>query len=244
MGEAEQKLKDEIDALLKRAEIEDAAEDEKFGKGRSGDDLPAELARRQRRLAKLQEARVELEAEARQRAEEKKAAVEARLTERREQEQRTGKKIRGREPQPPDATAQRNFTEAESRIMPSGIQNRGPQRQVFVAGVEKGAFAQGYNAQIAVDGAAQIIVAVDVIQQTTDNHRLAPMLEQTERNVGAWPQAASADTGYWNPEQVETIQGQGIDLHVATGKQKHGETSQPDEENQAEAGKNHLCANG
>jgi ATP-binding cassette subfamily B protein len=49
---------------------------------------------------------------------------------------------------------------------------------------------QGYNAQIAVDGQAQIIVAVDVIQQTTDNHQLAPMLEQTERNVGAWPQAA------------------------------------------------------
>jgi hypothetical protein len=95
---------------------------------------------------------------------------------------------------------------------------------------------QGYNAQIAVDGQAQIIVAVDVIQQTTDNHQLAPMLEQTERNTGAWPQAASADTGYWNPQQVEKIQGQGIDLHVATGKQKHGETSQPVEQNPAEVG--------
>src|SRR5271166_1557840 len=52
MGEAEQKLKDEIDALLQRAEAEDAAEDEKYGKGRSGDDLPAELARRESRLAK------------------------------------------------------------------------------------------------------------------------------------------------------------------------------------------------
>ena len=41
MGEAEQKLKDEIDALLKRAEAEDAAEEEKFGKGRSGDCLRA-----------------------------------------------------------------------------------------------------------------------------------------------------------------------------------------------------------
>src|ERR1035438_6309772 len=62
------------------------------------------------------------------------------------------------------------------------------------------------------------------------------MLEQTERNVGAWPQAASADTGYWNPQQVEKFQGQGIDLHVATGKQKHGETSQPVEQNPAAAG--------
>jgi hypothetical protein len=142
-------------------------------------------------LAKLQAAKAELEAEARQQAEEKKAAVEARIADRHEQEERTGKKIRGAEPKAPDpdtaapeAQAQRNFTDPESRIMPSGSQ--------------KDAFVQGYNAQIAVDGAAQIIVAVDVIQQTTDNHQLAPMLEQTERNVGAWPQAASADTGYWS----------------------------------------------
>ena len=67
MGEAEKKLKDEIDALLQRAEAEDAAEDEKYGKGRSGDDLPAELARRESRLAKLQEAKRALEAEARDR---------------------------------------------------------------------------------------------------------------------------------------------------------------------------------
>jgi len=66
LGEAEQKLKDEIDALLQRAEAEDAAEDEKFGKGTSGDDLPAELARRESRLAKLQAAKAELEAKARQ----------------------------------------------------------------------------------------------------------------------------------------------------------------------------------
>ena len=98
MGEAEKQLKDEIDALLKRAEAEDAAEDEKFGKGRSGDDLPAELARRESRLAKLQEAKRALEAEARQQAEEKKAAVEARIAERHQQQERTGKKIRGAEP--------------------------------------------------------------------------------------------------------------------------------------------------
>ena len=229
MGEAETRLKDEIDALLKRAEDEDAAEDEKYGKGRSGDNLPAELARRESRLSKLQEAKQALEAEARQQAEEKKAVVEAKIAERREQEARTGKKVRGAEPKAPDpdtakpdAQAQRNFTDAESRIMPSGNQ--------------KGAFVQGYNAQIAVDGQAQIIVAVDVIQQTTDNHQLAPMLEQTEQNLGTRPQAVSADSGYWNPTQVEKIQGQGIDLHVATSKQKHGQTSQPVEENSIEAG--------
>jgi hypothetical protein len=63
MGEAEQKLKDEIDALLNRAAAEDAAQDEELGKGRSGDDLPAELARWKSRLAKLQEAKRALEEE-------------------------------------------------------------------------------------------------------------------------------------------------------------------------------------
>src|ERR1017187_6403027 len=92
MGEAEKKLKDEIDALLQRAEAEDAAEDEKYGKGRSGDDLPVDLARRESRLAKLQEAKRALEEEARQQAEEKKAAVEARIAERHQQQERTGKK--------------------------------------------------------------------------------------------------------------------------------------------------------
>jgi len=218
MGETEKKLKEEVEALLQRANAMDAAEDDKYGKGQSGDELPAEFARRESRLAKIRAAKAELEAEAQQKAEEKKAAAEAKIAERREQEARTGKKAGGRDPQVPDPAkaepdpkAQRSFTDPESRIMPSGNQ--------------KGSFLQGYNAQAAVDGEAQVIVAVEVIQQTTDNHQLAPMLEQVEQNVGAQPQAVSADSGYWNPEQVEKIQVQGIDLHVATGKQKHGETS-------------------
>jgi len=75
-----------------------------------------------------------------------------------------------------------------------------------------------------------VIVAVEVTQETTDNHQLAPMLEQVEQNVGAKPQAVSADSGYWDPKQVEKIQVQGIDLHVATGKQKHGQSSESTED--------------
>jgi hypothetical protein len=224
MGETEKKLQEQVDELLQRAAAVDADEDEKYGKGQSGDDIPAELVRRESRLKKIREAKAELEAEAKQNAEAKKAEAEAKLADRREQEARTGKKAGGRDPQvpdpekaEPDPKAQRSFTDPESRIMPSGSQ--------------KGAFLQGYNAQAAVDSGAQVIVAVDVIQQTTDNHQLGPMLEQVEQNVGAKPQAVSADSGFWNPEQVETIQGHGIDLHVATSKQKHGETSQSANEN-------------
>lgn len=124
-----------------------------------------------------------------------KPAAEARIAERREQEARTGRKAGGRDPQvpaadeaKPEAKAQRSFTDPESRIMPSGSQ--------------KGSFLQGYNAQGAVDGEAQVIVAADVTQQTTDNAQLEPMLEQVEQNVGARPQA---DNGYWNPEQLEKV---------------------------------------
>jgi hypothetical protein len=185
--------------------------------------------RRESRLKKLREAKAELEAEAKQNAEAKKAAAEAKIADRRDQEARRGKKAGGHDPQVPDPEkaepgpkAQRSFTDPESRIMPSGSQ--------------KGAFLQGYNAQAAVDSQAQVIVAVDVIQQTTDNHQLVPMLEQVEQNVGAKPQAVSADSGFWNPEQVEKIQVQGIDLHVATSKQKHGETGLSTEDDAIHSG--------
>ena len=174
MGETEKKLQAEVEELLKRAEAADAAEDEKYGKGKRGDELPAELARRESRLAKIRAAKAELEAEARQQAEEQKAAAEAKIAARREQEARTGKKARGRDPQVPDPNqavpkpdAQRNFTDPDSRIMPHGTQ--------------KGSFLQGYNAQAAVDGEAQVIVAADLIQDTTDKHQLVPCWNKWSR---------------------------------------------------------------
>jgi hypothetical protein len=109
----------------------------------------------------------------------------------------------------PEAKAQRNFTDPDSRIMPDGS--------------HKGSFVQGYNAQVAVDGEAQVIVAAEVTQEPNDKHQLAAMLEQVKQNVGGKPQAASADTGYWDAKQVSDPRAQGIDLHVAVGKQKHGE---------------------
>jgi hypothetical protein len=91
-------------------------------------------------------------------------------------------------------------------------------------GSHKGSFVQGYNGQIAVDGEAQVIVAAAVSQESNDKHQLAPMLEQVEQNVGAKPQVTSADNGYWDPKQVGDTRVQGIDLYVATGKQKHGKS--------------------
>jgi transposase len=82
MLKAEEQLEKEINALMRRAEILDAQEDELYGKGKLGSDLPEELQRRQDRLEKIRQARLELEAEAaaaaaRDRAEQAAAAEAA-----------------------------------------------------------------------------------------------------------------------------------------------------------------------
>jgi transposase len=217
MGETEQRLKQEIDALLQQAEDTDAAEDALHGKGRRGDELPDELSRRDSRLKKIQQAKAELEKEAAEKAEQQRAEAEAKRAARRQQEQQTGKKPRGRKPKvpapeqaQPEAKAQRNFTDGDSRIMPDGA--------------NKGSFLQGYNAQAAVDSAAQVIVAAEITQETNDNRQLLPILKQLEANLGRKPDAVSADAGYWSEANVTDEKGAGIDLHIATGRMKHDPT--------------------
>ena len=79
MLKAEKQLEKEINALIRKAEILDAQEDRRYGKGNRGSDLPDELRRRQDRLARIRQARKEMEAEtaaatARQRQEEAEEA--------------------------------------------------------------------------------------------------------------------------------------------------------------------------
>lgn len=216
MNETEQRLRQEVEELLRRAEETDAAEDAQYGKGKRGDELPAELARRESRLVKIREAKAALEQEAKEKAERQRAEAEAKIAERREQEARTGKKASGHDPKAPDpeqaqpeAKAQRNFTDPDSRIM--------------VDGANKGSFIQAYNAQAAVDSQAQVIVAAEITQAANDSQRLVPMIEQVAANVGRKPEAVSADAGYWSEDNVTHEGVAGIDLHIATGRHKHGE---------------------
>lgn len=220
MGETEARLKQEIEVLLQQAEDADAAEDAQYGKGRRGNELPDELARRESRLKKIAQAKAELEQEAREKAEQQRAEAEEKLAAWRAQEAEAGKRKRGREPRVPDpakavpeARAQRNFTDPESRIMPDGA--------------NKGSFLQGYNAQVAVDATAQVIVAAEVTQQANDNRQLLPMLDRVRENLGRDPQAVSADAGYWSEANVTHESVGNIDLHVATGKDKHQEITAP-----------------
>jgi transposase len=99
MKEEEARLEAEITELLHKAEAVDDEEDQRYGKGKRGDELPRELAFRESRLKKIKEAREALEAEARQESE------------------RAGEK--SQEAAVPQDKAQRNFTDSQSHIMPA-----------------------------------------------------------------------------------------------------------------------------
>ncbi len=215
MAEAEKKLQEEIEHLLAEAERIDTDEQAQLGKGKRGDELPAELARRESRLRKIREATAALEAEAKAKAEMQAAEAIAKLEERARKEAESGKKTGGKPlvvPDPddavPDPKAQRNFTDPESRIMPDGA--------------NKGSFLQGYNAQIAVDAETQIIVAVDVTQQTQDKRQLIPMLAKVIENVGRLADATSADAGYFSERAIDAPQLAQTNLLVPPDRQKHG----------------------
>jgi hypothetical protein len=219
MPEAARKLEDEIAALLAEAQRVDAAEDARYGTGTRGDELPADLARRESRLAKIRAAKADLEAEAKVEAAEAAAAAQAKLAERERQTRETGRKPKGPAPTVPDPTqatptpkAQRNFTDPASRIMKDGATK---------------SFVQAYNAQAAVDGTVQVIVAADVTQAANDKQQLVPMLTQVGANCGAWPSAASGDAGYFSAAAVTDAALDGIALYVPPDRQHHGEVPAP-----------------
>jgi transposase len=194
MNETEKKLEAEVARLLADAEKVDAEEDEKYGSKR-GDELPEELRRRESRLAKIRAAKAALEQEAKVAAEAKAAEAAANRAERERKAAAVGKKATGpmpKEPEPeqakPAPTAQRNFTDPDSRIMPDGA--------------NKGAFIQAYNAQIAVDGTAQIIVAMLVTQRANDYQQLVPMAQAIIENVGRLADTTSADAGYFSAANI------------------------------------------
>ena len=200
-------LEAQIKDLMDRAESTDAEEDDRFGKGRRGDELPEPLRHKHSRLAKIREAKAALEAQAREQAAKEKAKREAENVKRKAKGE---KPINHRKPpqDTPQDKAQRNFTDPDSRIMKDGATK---------------AFVQGYNGQAAVDDKAQIIVAADVTQQANDKQQLEPMVEQVKANTGQTPRRVSADAGYFSEDNAAYLDQEQIDGYLATGRQKHGE---------------------
>jgi transposase len=215
MKKKEKELEREVRELLKQAEIVDVQEDKKYGKGVRGDELPKELRRRESRLKKIKEAKAALEKEAREKAKIELELARDKIEKRDKKAKKSGKKPRGRKavlPDPekaePKDSAQRNFTDPDSRIMVDGSTK---------------SFEQCYNAQAAVDDTHQVIVACSITNESNDKKQLKPTVEGIETNVGEHPQELSADAGYFSEDNVKVLEKKGIDGYVATGKMKHGE---------------------
>lgn len=203
MKRREAELTAEVDRWLRAAEVADTEEDKRLGDKR-GDELPAWVADKQKRLEKIRAARAELEAEA-------KAAAEEEARRRAEAEEKRiaeGRKKNGRAPAPPNpepnSKVQRNFTDPDSRVL-----------------LTKDGYIQGYNAQAAVDGAAQIIVAHDLTASMSDQDQLVPLIDAIKGNLGRKPRQASADAGYCSEANLAALVARGISAYLATGRAKH-----------------------
>jgi transposase len=207
-----------VAGLLADAEAVDAAEDARYGVDGKDADLPAELDRREKRLARLQAARAQIEAEAAD-----KARQQAEDTERRRQDragsadeatiaeagQAAADKAR------PKPKAQANFTDPQSRIMKTST----------------GAYAQAYNAQAVVDDTHQIITAADITTCASDALSYTPMLDQCAANTGTHPAQALLDAGYCSEANLaaaaERHAAHGTETFMATGRLPHDEPVPP-----------------
>jgi len=86
-----------------------------------------------------------------------------------------------------------------------------------------GSFEQSYNAQIAVDGTAQIIIAATLTQEVNDKQQLIPVLEKVQVNVGRLPEKVIADAGYFSAAAVTSEALGTVDLYVTPDRGKKTE---------------------
>ena len=223
MKKEEERLRAEIDALMKQAQTHDATEDAALG-SRRGDELPDELRRREDRLAVIQAAKQRLEEQARAEAEVERQRRQEAEAER----ERTGQKRRGKEPGPisetPDDKAQTNFTDPELKMMKAN--NKG--------------WDYCGNAQASVDAEHQIIVACDVSDAANDKQQAVPLALATLENLAeaeiALPKDADGqeqkipttmDSGYYSETAANKVEEMGFDPHMATGRQRHHAPPEP-----------------
>jgi len=204
-GEMIEDLRQQVQELMALAEEADSRA------LNEGLNVPAEIARRQDRIAALEKARALIEERAREKAamEQVKGSVKNKA--------RSAKDAANDDRQsPPDAPKpkdQYNFTDSESRIMKAGNGQH---------------FEQSYNAQAAVDADSRLVVGQRVINACNDKEQLKPDLDSIPSAVYA-PAAVLADSGFYSESQVaavERAQGvpTGIVVYAAVDKQSHHKT--------------------
>ena len=202
----EAQLKNEAAQLLQKAEAADRADLP------DGLNIPEELQRREHRLEAIRKAKAEIEERAAERHARQQAAYREKMAERARKEQETGKKPRGKQPQPPvagpTAKDQVNLTDEDSRIMPTS-----------------GGFEQCYNAQAGVEVTTKIIVSAHVTQEPNDKQQMKPTLEKLAalpRELGEVTGLIS-DSGYFSEANVQACESQGITPYIAVDREHHNQ---------------------
>lgn len=202
MVQQEPKLAAELASWLDQADAADAAEDAQHGADRRGDEMPDWMADRQRRLERIRAAKAQLEAEAKAGPDSADPDGPGPSSGMQERGNRKGKPA----DTPPDK-AQRNFTDGDSRIMPN-----------------QGGFIAGYNGQIAVDAAHQIIVAQRLGTNPADFAGLIPLVDQARACLGRKLREVSGDTGFATQANLEAMAERRIRAYLSPGRIRHGET--------------------
>ena len=196
MQAEERRLADEIEALLRTAGDADAAEDARLGAEVRGDELPAELRRREDRLAAIRAAKARLEAAQR-------AADDAGGRQPDQDRNPKGGQPYKRAYGEPEEKAQSNFTDPESGIMKTSSEG----------------FQQCYNAQVAVDGDHQLVVATEVTANASDQGGLPVLLDAVSETFDAQPETVLADAGYCNELDLVDLETRRVDGYVAAGRE-------------------------
>jgi transposase len=213
LTEKQKILAAEVSDLLAEAERIDASEDARFGADKRGDELPPELAQKTSRLAKMAAARKQLEEDAAAKA---RKEAEQKARDRGDDEDTTaakGEEAAAKAEVKP--TAQRNFTDPDSRIMKTA----------------DGSYHYSYTAQAVVDADQQVIVATELNNIAVDVQQLGPMIETTTETLGQMPSQWTIDAGYCSAENLEHVNeieagagaAGGTEFFIATGRLKHGE---------------------
>ena len=201
----EHHLQSQVQELLALAEQADTANIP------DGMSLPKELQLRQDRLAAMAAAKAKIAARAQERYAREKAEFDEKMSQRLTQEQKTGKKTRGRPPVAPQPGVQDsdqiNLTDEESRIMP----------------VSGGGFEQCYNAQAAVDAHTMLVVAATLAQAPNDKQQVQPILQVLQQQATKLGSATTliADTGYCSAANVKACVDAKLTPLIAVARQDH-----------------------
>ena len=191
----------EVEGWLSQAAQIDAAEDREYGADRRGDEAPDWMADKQRRLEAIRAAKTALEAEAAASPDPEDESGPGASSGMRWQ----GRALRGEDGGPPDR-AQRNFTDPDSRILPT-----------------RDGFVQGYNGQIAVDAAHQIIVAHRLVTTSADYRALVPLVDDVSAHLGRKPREVSGDAGFATEANLAALGERRIKGYLPPGRARHGE---------------------